>query len=340
MKNKLYILLFIFAFQSHAQRSDFNHIDFQKADSIALEYKNEKLDNLAQLSHKLTNNLETDVEKFRAIYLWVSTNIENDFRLYYKNKRKRKKYLNDTAKLQVWNQEFRNTIFKTLLKDKKTICTGYAYLVRELSKLANIECEIVQGYGRTGTTTKEDLALPNHSWNVVKLNGKWYLSDATWASGIQNPETFKFVFQYNDGFFLANPKMFSVNHYPVEKKWFLFDENQPTFDDFLNNPIVYRQAFNNIAELLTPQQMHSTIQKHEKINFQYQLQHSVKKEDIIFLVDNGTEQKKHQPFSISIKDQFLSLSYQFSGIGFYDVHLYIQEQLIATYTVKVKGKSL
>jgi len=132
LKTLQYILLFFVACQSHAQISDFNHIDFKNADSAAMACKDEGLTNLAELSFKLTSNLTTDVERFRAIYRWVCGNIANDYSLYLKNKRKRERFKTDSTKLKDWNDAFRKRLFKKLLSDKKTICTGYAYVVKEL----------------------------------------------------------------------------------------------------------------------------------------------------------------------------------------------------------------
>ena len=89
MKSMLSIALFFTAFQSHAQISDFDSINFQKADRIALECKKDGLNTMPELVYKLTSQLTTDVEKFRAIYRWVCGNIANDYRLYEKNARKR-----------------------------------------------------------------------------------------------------------------------------------------------------------------------------------------------------------------------------------------------------------
>ena len=78
-----YLLLFLVALQSHAQKSDFKQISFKKADSIAFAFKNEGLDNMPQLAYKLTSGLSTDVERFRAIYKWVCANIANDLSLIH-----------------------------------------------------------------------------------------------------------------------------------------------------------------------------------------------------------------------------------------------------------------
>ncbi|MDG5490277.1 transglutaminase domain-containing protein [Psychroserpens sp. SPM9] len=331
-----YLWLFIFVFQSHAQRSDFDHINFQKADSIALTCKDEGLYNLPQLAFKLTSNLTTDVERFRAIYKWVCTNIANDYNLYLRNKRKRTKFKNDSLKLTEWNTRFKKEIFRKLLKQEKTICTGYAYIVQELSKLANIDCEIVHGFGKTSTTHIEKSDPPNHSWNAVKLNNKWYLCDPTWASGIPNPETNAFKFKYNDGYFLANPKLFAVNHFPLERQWALI-ESAPTFDEFLAAPILYGNAYANLTGHNAPKEMYHLIHKYETLQFEYELQSVVNTETIRFLIDNGHHSQKVKPTSIHLENQSLILEQQFDVKGFYDVHLYIGDDLISTYTVKVKS---
>ena len=135
-----YTFLFIFVFQSNAQLADFNSINFEKADAIALEYEDETLHNLPDLAYKLTSNLTTDAARFRAIFKWVCSNVANDYYLYSRNKRKRLRYKTDSLQLKEWNDRFNKIVFEKLLSDRKTICTGYAYLIKELANLA--------GYGR------------------------------------------------------------------------------------------------------------------------------------------------------------------------------------------------
>ncbi len=333
-----YLFLLIFAFQSHAQISDFDTIDFTKADRIALECKNERLNNLPELSYKLTSKLTTDVERFRAIFTWVCGNIANDYVYYTKNMRKRQRYKNDSLKLQNWNSQFRKATLKKLIKNNKTICTGYAYLIKKLSDLANIDCEIVHGFARTSTVDVEKLDVPNHSWNAVKLNGKWYLCDPTWASGIPNPSTSIFEFQYNDGFFLSNPKLFAINHFPVDKKWLLLDDfDKTSFKAFIEAPIIYGKAYANLNNHFEPQKMHNTILKNEKVTFKFELLKPVVVKDVKLLIDSGYNSKKINPDSTTIKNQLLTVEYKFKYTGFYDVHFFIKGDLISTYTFKVKS---
>jgi hypothetical protein len=337
-KTTLFIGLFMVAFQCHAQVADFDGIPFNKADRIALECKHERLDNLPELAHKLTSGLTTDVERFRAIYRWVCGTIANDYPLYERNLRKRQRYKNDSLKLSAWNEKFRKLSFKILLKDHRTICTGYAYLVKELSDLANIECVVVQGYARTSTTNIATLDVPNHSWNAVKLDGKWYLCDPTWASGTPNATTHLFEFNYNDGFFLPKPELFAINHFPIDKKWLLIENNAPTFESFLEAPVFYGKTYTNLSGYTEPTTLHNTVQKHDIVIFKCELLKPVAPEAISLLIDSGNRSEKVHPKDISIKGTSLSINYAFERTGFYDVHLYIGTDLISSYTFRVKNK--
>lgn len=337
MKRILFICLFIFTFQSNAQISDFDEIKFQKADSIALECKNLGLQNVPELSHQLTSNLSTEVERFRAIYRWVCGNIANDYAMYSKNMRKRHRFKNDSLKLKVWNENFRKSSFQKMIKHQKTICTGYAYLIKKLSDLANIESEIVHGFARISSIDVATLDVPNHSWNAVKLNGKWYLCDPTWASGIPDPTTNLFEFHYNDGFFLTQPELFATNHYPVDSKWLLLESDDYTFERFLEAPITYNKAYSNMCIYMEPKKMHNTVQKNEKVIFKFQLLKPTNVEDISLMIYDGNYSKTIHPESITIKDELLVIEYQFKSTGFYDVHLLIGNDLTSTYTFKVKS---
>lgn len=335
MKITTYFFLFIFVFQSNAQRADFKNITFKKADKVALKYKGENLSNLPLLSYKLTFELPTDVERFRAIFKWVCSNVANDYSMYSRNMRKRKRYENDTVKLIAWNKKFKKIAFQKLLKRNRTICTGYAYLVKELANLAGIECEIINGYARTSTIDIATVTSPNHSWNAVKLNGKWYLCDPTWASGVPHPKSNRFTFQFNDGFFLSDPKIFSINHYPANKRWLLLNNSIPTFNMFLEAPIIYGSAYTYLSNHIGPKKLDNVIQQHKKITLRYQLLRNIDKEDIYFIIEKNEKERKVKPFSITIKNKNLVLKHAFKYRGYYDIHLYIKNDLIASYSYKV-----
>ena len=59
------------------------------------------------------------------------------------------------------------------LVNKKAVCNGYAALVYDMCRKADIPCRIIVGTANGGC----------HAWNLIKVNGKWYNADATWDAG-------------------------------------------------------------------------------------------------------------------------------------------------------------
>ena len=207
------LLLFVLASPVLAQPADFDHINLRPAENRARQFQGEELDHLPILVQNLTATLNTDVERFRAIYLWVCHNIKGDYAMTQMNIRKRKRLQEDGAGLEVWNSQVRKEIFSILKDRKETLCTGYAFLIQAMSRLAGIESEIVNGFGRSDGLKKGPIGMANHSWNRVRLNGKWYLCDATWSAGYFDETNHLFVFEYDDSYFLMEPEKFAQSHY-------------------------------------------------------------------------------------------------------------------------------
>ncbi|MEN7546358.1 transglutaminase domain-containing protein [Rapidithrix thailandica] len=328
-------VLLMGAGQAHAQLSGFDNRDYHRADSVAALYQGEDLTNLPILAHKLTADLPSELEKFRAIYTWVATNIENDYGYYLRNKQKRKKLLHRPAELKAWNEEFRSKVFKKLLKEQSTICTGYAYLVRELANFAGIDCHIIDGYGRTAEANVGGQGIPNHSWNAVRLNNKWYLCDATWSSGSIDPQKKSFVRNYNDGYFLAAPELFARNHYPLDSAWLLTD-TQPTLQAFLEGPLVYKHAFSHQLQPIAPATLQVPAKKSEVFVLTLKTAKNADVNQLTLELKRGKDSRTVKPEVNQVGDELYELHYSFKQRGKYDVHLKSGKDYIVTYTLNVK----
>lgn len=321
-----------------AQPIDYQHIDFHKADSIAQLYKGEKLTGLPVLAYKLTSSLSSPVEKFRAIYTWVCNNIENDHWAYVKNKKKREKLQKNSQAMTEWNNTFRAQVFKRLLKEKKTVCTGYAYLIKELAYLVDIPCEIIDGYGRTAAIhVTSASSLPNHSWNAVQLDNRWYLCDATWSSGAFSAQENRFIPEYHDAYFLANPELFVMTHYPLDTAWILM-KDKPSFDDFLQGPLIYKYAFSYDIIPVQPNTMNVQISRNEAITFLLKAPNSINISDIVLEIYSGDRSNKISPHVIPNQEGLLEIKHTFERIGQYDLHFKIDEKYLLTYVIQVKKK--
>ncbi len=69
----------------------------------------------------------------------------------------------------------------------KSVCTGYAEILRNFLACRNIECRIISSQG--------------HTYNQVKINGKWYYADLTNdADSIRSGKRFKWCLKGKDTF--------------------------------------------------------------------------------------------------------------------------------------------
>jgi len=194
------------------------------------------------------------------------------------------------------------------------------------------------GYGRNVALNIEKLGVPNHSWNAVKLNQKWYVCDATWSSGytLITSESTNFIHKYNDGYFLTNPELFVKNHYPLNEKWTLL-ESPPSSQEFLKAPFIYDETFINKIIPLEPKKLMTTIKESQFLNFKFKTLKKIDRKKIKLEIINRSSKKIVDPiFMYSPKDDIITFKYQFTKKGKFDVHVKIDEDIISTFTVKNK----
>jgi transglutaminase/protease-like cytokinesis protein 3 len=332
MKNTLLLFSLLVFNNAIAQISDFKSTDFTIANNVAKLYKGSDLNNLPLLAHNLTYKLPTDVEKFRAIYTWVCNNIKGDIYQNDKVSKQRKKLNNDSLAYIKWNNKYKKTVYKRLINNKKTMCTGYAYLIKELCFFANIECKIVDGFGRSTTANVNSLKMANHSWNAVKLNNKWYLCDATWSSGYIVANAL-FINDYNDGYFLTDPILFAKNHYPLNKKWLL--NNELMQSNFTASPLVYGETFKQKIIPVSPKLMDFKIKKDEEITFRFKTLKKEKPNAISLVYFSGNKERALKLHDLKHENKVTTFKHQFKRKGFFDVHLKIDNNIVATYTIEV-----
>jgi len=331
-----FILCFAFSISVCAQIEDFEHISFYKADSVAKSYYGADLKSVPRLSYQLTQDLETDVEKLRSIFMWITHNISNDNTVYERNKRKRRQFEHDSVKLIEWNHHIRRKTIATLLKKKKTVCTGYAYLLKEMCRYAGITSKIVNGFSRTAETESEEIKTPNHSWNVVLLNGKWYLCDPTWATGMFDPNTYTFDFEYQEGFFLGKPELFIKNHYPLEVQWTLLGEQTPTFEEFLEGPLFYNAAFDYGIVYHGALKMNNTVSKKKIISFQFDQLNPKEIQSVHLVLSTKRKDHRIEPKDLIVEKDSIRFNHRFLFKGYYDLHVMLNDEAIMTYSFHVK----
>jgi len=336
---KYVILLLFLGVAAHGQQLANQTPSFARADRIAATLDHRTLKNLPVLAHDLTAPLDTETEKFRAIYTWVCTNIKNDYYAFLKTKDKRKKIKRNPEAFRSWNDAFTPKMFKKLIREQKTACSGYAYLIRELAQLAGIESVIVNGYGRTVNTDLKPGSPANHAWNAVKLDGQWHLCDATWSAGsiVFDKHGPKFHPDYQDGYFLAAPELFAKNHFPLDAQWMLL-QNPTSFEEFIEGPLVYKGAYKLGLAPMSPQKMRFRVFTHERVPFEFLAKNKLAPKALTLRIDNGIKTKEVST-SFGFQKNTLSFGHTFVKMGTYDLHVEIDGVPVATYVIKVKKKS-
>lgn len=90
-------------------------------------------------------------------------------------------YLNDKIIYHPFHETQPSKDIRSLrgLYSGKTVCAGYALILKELCDRNDIECQYVEG-----VCSKEDAAkdVLTHAWNIVKLNGEYFPIDLTWRA--------------------------------------------------------------------------------------------------------------------------------------------------------------
>ena len=172
-----------------------------------------------ELAFSITRNAASDAEKAFEIYKWITENISYDHELMR----------NETLQKQVYTSE--ENVIKNVLQRKMALCGGFAFLFKQLCADVGISAEVVHGYTKKYSGKVQNSKTPEHTWNAVKLNGKWQLLDITWAISHGTAK------KPDDFWYLVKPSEFILSHYPENTKWTL-----------LKNPI----SLSEFQKLITP----------------------------------------------------------------------------------------
>ncbi|XP_067099704.1 kyphoscoliosis peptidase [Osmerus mordax] len=173
-----------------------------------MELKEQCVCSVATIARSITQGGWGELERLRAIWVWLCNNIEYDL----------SGYLGQTEKLCSPEE---------VVAAGRAVCGGYASLCLALCREVGVQCQQVPGFskgigyqqGRSLRGTRSD-----HMWNAVQLGGRWFLLDACWGAGRVDMDTKNFIKRMDDFYFLTEPEDFIGSHFPDEQRWQLLDD--------------------------------------------------------------------------------------------------------------------
>jgi hypothetical protein len=179
---------------------------YEEIDLHALNVPSSAEATVESLAAYLIEPAKNDREKARAIFRWITENIDYNVEVFFGG---------GTGAI---NSE-------DVLKSRNSVCYGYSDLFLSLAGEAGLQAVRISGYGKGyGYAPGKNFRGPaNHAWNAVKINCSWYLVDCTWGAGYVSGEG-KYMRKFDDRYFMTPPTQFIFSHFPEDACWQLLDE--------------------------------------------------------------------------------------------------------------------
>lgn len=225
--------------------------NFEKTDAIAMGYLSHQIDNVKTLANIIEQDFETDLDKTRALYIYLTHAIKYNLNEY--------KYGADNYSFRYSSKEELETkirqrdleIINKTLRQKTAICEGYSMTFNEVCNLLNIKSTVISGYTRTPYAEIGELPLKGkHAWNAVFINSKWNFIDTTWGAGYSTNQN-QWLQSYDDYYFFPKASELIFTHYPENTQWQLLN---PVYSkkQFSNQPISSPLFFKQHIKLISP----------------------------------------------------------------------------------------
>jgi hypothetical protein len=143
----------------------------------------------------ILNNFSTGRERARAVYTWITQNIQysTDSMYYFRS----------------WGTD-PEIKMASILRRRKGVCENYAELFAGILNKCGVPAVVITGYTKTGAAVN----WTGHGWVAVKVAEEWLLCDPTWDAG-----------KYNSyRYFLVPPAEFIFTHMPFDPMWQLLEQ--------------------------------------------------------------------------------------------------------------------
>lgn len=260
--------------------------------------------NLEKLVNKLTRHCNTDVERYRSIFIWITYTIGYDVEALKK-------------------PALRETDPEKVVKKRKAVCAGYSALFLRLCELANLECVTIAGWAKNRLSIGRPLTKTDHAWNAIKINNEWYLCDVTWGAGSVTEGTGIFRFDFKDFYFCTPPELFSYDHFPKDKQWLLGEKISEK--KFINRVHFYPAAIKLNLKELSPDDGVIKYKKGGIIDIRF-----IVDEDVSIIRIHPSLRKHSIPVPFSFKEGGIAFQYVMDTYSPY-LYIYLNHEALLVY---------
>ncbi len=317
---KYTLIVLLFPFLIFAQ-------DFTMVDNVTRSaYK--RVTTITDLAEHIDYDFKTDIEKVRAVYIWLTHNImyrekysrmltAPEFLVYYSEEDVEKALMAKTEK------KILNTF-----NNRQGVCEGYALLFKRICDLMHIENELVYGYTKTsGDYIGFIPKTKNHVWNAVKIKDRWMMIDATYGAGYVSQKIW--YRKFNNTFFDVQPEVLNKTHFPSEIKWRYFLKLK-SLDDFCKDPVVTNAYFKHKIDVIEPK--NGVIEAKNKSFIKFKIKGVKQMQSLLYVL--GSEKVIRIPKvtnKIGYSNYYLKKPKNNTTL-----QIYIDNELTLEYTVKVE----
>ncbi len=181
---------------------------------------------IASLAQYLGIEASSDIEKARAIYVWLTENVIYDDEAFNTGS-----YGDYTA--------------QAVLRSGKAVCEGFSNLYQALGQEMGLDIRKVSGYAKGyGYAPGQKFRDANHAWNAIQIDGQWRIYDATWGQGNGKSVGGKLVSEktFDPYWFDLDPYKSIFDHFP-EKEQYSFVTPQISLSKYERLPKIDKSYF-------------------------------------------------------------------------------------------------
>ncbi|WP_299604471.1 transglutaminase-like domain-containing protein [uncultured Aquimarina sp.] len=280
--------------------------DFDKIEAIVHKYPT-TFKTPKKLADQIAKDFKTELDQAKAIYSWITKNISYDYnesgKFYsdYANSYKSVSYnpfpsfrssnyieydktKSGSKKHLKTEKKYREKISKRVVSTGIAVCEGYTQLFKDVCDHLGITCFYVLGTAKNQIPHIGREYRVDHAWNIIEIDFKKYLIDATWGStGYYNIQTQEFIEETNYDYFGMPAELFIKGHYPDFYENSLLPKTISK-KEFLDAPLFYQHEKAKDFSLISPSTGILDVNTSQIVKFEITYNEAVN--SIIYTINN------------------------------------------------------